>query len=163
MAGDITPSRPLCFLFEEPELYLHPRSQKILSDTLGSISKDHQVIVTTHSPLFFAPGITASFVRLAKKEASPKPVGILHPVDFELDIEQAQVFRLARFENADAGFFSTKVVLFEGESDDFFVRYIAKLLNADWDFDRANIALVELAARVIFKSLESFLNALESQ
>ena len=156
VAGDITPSRPLCFLFEEPELYLHPRSQKILFDTLGSISKDHQVIVTTHSPLFFAPGVTASFVRLAKKEASPKPVGILHPVDFELDIEQAQNFRLARFENADAGFFSTKVVLFEGESDDFFVRYLAKLLNADWDFDRTNIALVKVGGKGNFQKFRKF-------
>jgi len=156
IAGDITPSRPLCFLFEEPELYLHPRSQKILFDTLGSISKDHQVIVTTHSPLFFAPGVTASFVRLAKKEAFPKPVGILHPVDFELDTEQAQNFRLARFENADAGFFSTKVVLFEGESDDVFVRYIANLFNSDWDFDRTNIALVKVGGKGNFQKFRKF-------
>jgi predicted ATP-dependent endonuclease of OLD family len=33
--------RPLLFLFEEPELYLHPRSQKVLFDTLAAISSNN--------------------------------------------------------------------------------------------------------------------------
>ncbi|MBK9395333.1 MAG: AAA family ATPase [Uliginosibacterium sp.] len=53
-------TRPLIFLFEEPELYLHPRSQRVLFGTLSRISRTHQVLVTTHSPMFFAPGVTAS-------------------------------------------------------------------------------------------------------
>ena len=156
LAGDETPSRPLCFLFEKPELYLHPRSQKILFDTLGSISKSHQVIVSTHSPLFFAPGVTASFVRLSKQDHLPKPVGVLHPIDFDLNVEQAQNFRLARFENADAGFFSSKIVLFEGESDDFFMRHIAKGINPEWDFDRANVALIRVGGKGNFKKFRQF-------
>jgi putative ATP-dependent endonuclease of the OLD family len=148
--------RPLCFLFEEPELYLHPRSQKILFNTLGSISNDHQVILSTHSPLFFAPGVTASFVRIAKKDAAPKPIGILHPVDFELDDEQAQNFKLARFENADAGFFSSKVLLFEGESDDFFMRHVARKINPEWNFDRANIGLIRIGGKGNFQKFRKF-------
>jgi predicted ATP-dependent endonuclease of OLD family len=123
---DAGTERPLLFLFEEPELYLHPRSQRVLFDTLAQIARTHQVVVTTHSPLFFAPGVTAGFVRVAKRDAEPKPVGELHPVNFDLDEAKAEVFRLARFENADAGFFSGRVVLFEGESDDFFLRHVAK-------------------------------------
>lgn len=38
-------------LIEEPELYLHPELQKIMSWTLSEISKDHTVLFTTHSPL----------------------------------------------------------------------------------------------------------------
>ncbi len=41
------------FLFEEPELYLHPSAQNILFEALSNISKSNQVIVTTHSPIFF--------------------------------------------------------------------------------------------------------------
>lgn len=156
VAGEDVSSRPLCFLFEEPELYLHPRSQRVLFDTLDSISKEHQVIVTTHSPLFFAPGVTASFVRLSKQDASPKPIGIMHPVDFRLDPEQADNFRLARFENADAGFFSSRIVLFEGESDDFFMRHISKGINPEWDFDRANIALIRVGGKGNFKKFRKF-------
>lgn len=151
--------RPLLFMFEEPELYLHPRSQRILFDTLAQIARTHQVVVTTHSPLFFTPGVTAGFVRVAKRDADPKPVGELHPVNFDLDEARAEVFRLARFENADAGFFSGRVVLFEGESDDFFLRHVAKQINAEWDFEQRNVALVRVSGKGNFAKFRQFFSA----
>lgn len=151
--------RPLLFLFEEPELYLHPKSQRILFNTLAKISEDHQVVVTTHSPIFFAPGVTAEFVRVAKCEADPKPVGKLFPVNFSLDHVRAETFRLARFENADAAFFSQRVVLFEGESDDAYCKHIAQLLNPDWDFDQSNVALVKVSGKGNFAKFRGFFNA----
>ena len=151
--------RPLLFMFEEPELYLHPRSQRVLFDTLAQIAQTHQVIVTTHSPLFFAPGVTAGFVRVAKRDTEPKPVGELHPVNFDLDEAKAEVFRLARFENADAGFFSGRVVLFEGESDDFFLRHVAKKINPEWDFEQKNIALVRVSGKGNFARFRQFFRA----
>lgn len=154
-----TAQRPLLFLFEEPELYLHPKSQRILFNTLAQISETHQVVVTTHSPLFFAPGITAEFVRIAKREAAPKPVGVLFPVNFALDTASAETFRLARFENADAAFFSQRVVLFEGESDDAYCKHIAKLLNPEWDFDQKNVALVRVSGKGNFAKFREFFSA----
>ena len=156
---DAGTERPLLFLFEEPELYLHPRSQRVLFDTLAQIARTHQVVVTTHSPLFFAPGVTAGFVRVAKRDAEPKPVGELHPVNFDLDEAKAEVFRLARFENADAGFFSGRVVLFEGESDDFFLRHVAKQTDADWDFEQRNVALVRVSGKGNFAKFRQFFSA----
>ena len=41
------------FLFEEPELYLHPNGQRILYNVLEKLSLKDQVFVTTHSPNFF--------------------------------------------------------------------------------------------------------------
>lgn len=156
-AGDDQPSpRPLIFLFEEPELYLHPKSQRILFNTLSRIASAHQVVVTTHSPLFFAPGVTAAFVRIAKMPALPKPFGVLHPVEFAIDEANAEVFRMARFENADAGFFSRRVVLFEGESDDAYCKHVAKMFNTDWDFDRKNIALVRVSGKGNFARFRRF-------
>lgn len=150
--------RPLIFLFEEPELYLHPRSQRVLFATLSRISETHQVLVTTHSPLFFAPGVTASFVRVAKQAADPKPIGVLYPVNLILDATSAEVFRLARFENCDAAFFSRRVVLFEGESDDAYCKHIAKKLNPEWDFDAKNIALVRVSGKGNFAKYRRFFN-----
>jgi hypothetical protein len=149
-------SRPLIFLFEEPELYLHPKSQRILFNTLERISKQFQVAVTTHSPLFFAPGATAVFVRVLKEAAEPKPVGRLHTVDFDLDAGSAEVFRMARFENADAAFFSRRVVLFEGESDDSYFKHVAKMLNPEWDFDVKNISLVRVSGKGNFGRFRDF-------
>jgi len=158
-AAEAPAPRPLLFLFEEPELYLHPKSQRVLFDTLRRIAKNHQVVVTTHSPLFFAPGVTASFVRVAKFVTEPKPIGVLHPVAIDLDHPQAETFRLARFENADAAFFSQRVVLFEGESDDAYCRHVAPLLNPEWDFDKKNVAMVRVSGKGNFQKYRDFFNA----
>ncbi len=151
--------RPLLFLFEEPELYLHPRSQRILFDTLAKISVENQVAVTTHSPLFFAPGVTASFVRVTKVLAEPKPVGNLHPINMSLEPDNAEVFRLTKFENADAAFFSRSVVLFEGESDDAYCKHVAKLLNPDWCFDKQCISMVRVSGKGNFGKFRRFFEA----
>jgi len=156
---DASAERPLLFLFEEPELYLHPRSQRILFNTLARISETHQVAVSTHSPLFFAPGVTASFVRVAKRNADPKPVGELFPIAIDLNEPQAETFRLARFENADAAFFSRRVVLFEGESDDFFCAHVAKKLDEQWDFHARNIAMVRVSGKGNFAKYRAFFEA----
>ena len=151
--------RPLVFLFEEPELYLHPKSQKILFRTLTKISENYQVVVTTHSPLFFEPGVTATFVRVSKMAALPKPIGTLHPVTFASDAASAEAFRLARFENADAAFFSQCVVLFEGESDDAYFKQVSKSLNPEWDFETRNIALVRVNGKGNFAKFRRFFEA----
>ncbi|MDN6888390.1 AAA family ATPase [Variovorax sp. CAN2819] len=153
-------SRPLFFLFEEPELYLHPKSQRVLFNTLARIASSHQVALTTHSPLFFAPGVTAAFVRVAKRAvAEAKPEGVLYPVNFDLDPTSAEVFQLARFENADAAFFSQRVILFEGESDDAYCRHVAKILNLDWDFDKRNVTLVRVSGKGNFAKFRRFFSA----
>ena len=53
-------------LFEEPELFLHPKAQHILFDALRVFAKEHHVLVTTHSPMFFGPGATETFVKLRR-------------------------------------------------------------------------------------------------
>ncbi len=40
------------FLIEEPEISLHPQSQRALASTLTAISATNQVIYATHSPYF---------------------------------------------------------------------------------------------------------------
>ncbi len=130
----------------------------MLFDTLSDISELYQVVVTTHSPIFFAPGITASFVRVAKKDASPKPLSILNPVNFKLDQASAEVFRLAKFDNAEAAFFSGRVVLFEGESDDAFCRHLSKFFDPLWNFDQKNVAMVRVLGKGNFSKFRKFFN-----
>ncbi|MBL4705864.1 MAG: AAA family ATPase, partial [Flavobacteriales bacterium] len=155
IANDIA-EKPLIFLFEEPELYLHPKAQRILFGTLASISKLYQTVITTHSPLFFEPGVTAQFVRVSKESAEPKPIGKLYPVDFELDQENINTFRMAKYDHSEAAFFSSHIVLYEGASDDYFFRHIAITLDTNWDFDRNNIALVEVGGKGNFSKFRRF-------
>jgi hypothetical protein len=80
-------------------------------------------------------------------------------VNFALDADSAEVFRLARFENSDAAFFSRRVVLFEGESDDAYCKHIARLLRPEWDFDKHNIALVRVSGKGNFSRYRKFFEA----
>ena len=43
--------KKLIILIDEPELHLHPRLQEKFVDFILEISKESQVILTTHSPL----------------------------------------------------------------------------------------------------------------
>lgn len=58
----------ICYIFviEEPETFLHPGAQRTLLDSLKRISDIHQVIITTHSPVF-ASEIDNKNIIVAKK------------------------------------------------------------------------------------------------
>ena len=45
-------NKPYAFILDEPEICMHPRAQQLLLKALLEISKDHQVFLTTHSPVF---------------------------------------------------------------------------------------------------------------
>ncbi len=122
-------------LFEEPELFLHPKAQYILFDALRVFAKEHHVLVTTHSPLFFGPGATETFVKLRKVSDSmvaAKPFTQVLPVDLS-DMNAKDQFQIICFENNNAAFFADNVVLVEGDSDYLVMPHIARTLDPSWD------------------------------
>lgn len=119
------------FLFEEPELYLHPKAQNILFEALSIISEKHQVIVTTHSPLFFAADHTKTFIKIIKKEIYDKytkPFSDCLYIDIK-DVSEKDKFQLISFETSNYAFFSTDIVLVEGDSELIILPHIAKTLK----------------------------------
>lgn len=52
VAGKKSAPKPYFFILDEPEICMHPRGQNRLLEALIEISANHQVFVTTHSPLF---------------------------------------------------------------------------------------------------------------
>jgi len=141
--------QPYLILFEEPELYLHPRGQRILFDALASIASDHQVVVTTHSPLFFGPEETGTFIRMEKHRPSndAKPYSIAKPVQLHKDLSLRDAFQVICYENNAAAFFASKVVLVEGDSDKIFLTHVARTLKDKWNFERSNIAVVPIGGK----------------
>jgi len=65
---DFSPDFTL-ILFEEPEAFLHPTQQEQLNLNLSKISKDSQVLITTHSPLFISKNIETltSLIKLKRE------------------------------------------------------------------------------------------------
>jgi predicted ATPase len=147
------------FLFEEPELYLHPRAQNILFNALSLIAKKHQVVVTTHSPLFFSADETTTFIKVCKrrKPELPKPIGECCPIDLT-DISERDKFQIISFESSNMAFFSSKIVLVEGDSELIVLPHIAALLDPRWDFKSTSTDLVKIFGKGSFKRYKDFFN-----
>lgn len=150
-------NRPYLFLFEEPELYLHPSAQKILFEALCNLSKDHFVITTTHSPLFFSPDYTGRFIKMKRIHSNDsKPCAELLNIDLKDELNIKELFQIICYENNNAAFFSDKVLLVEGESDLHFFKFISKKLNPDWDFDTKNIPVIKIHGKGNAKRYKEF-------
>lgn len=145
-------------LFEEPELYLHPRAQRQLFDALARFAQDHPVMVTTHSPLFFSAESTSSFVKLQKVSAESDGAAMVRalPLDFRHHLSARDAFQIVCHENNEAALFSRKVVLVEGESDVIVFPHIAKLLEQSWDHVEQNIVFIRTGGKTNISRYKEF-------
>jgi putative ATP-dependent endonuclease of OLD family len=145
-----TPAPPShLLLFEEPELFLHPKAQHILFDALRVFAAAHHVLVTTHSPSFFGPAATGTFVKLRKKvdiAVATKPFTVALHVDLS-DMTARDQFQLICFENNNAAFFADTVVLVEGDSDFLLMPHIAKTINSDWHLARVPLVFARITGK----------------
>lgn len=125
------------FIFEEPELFLHPQAQKELFSSLRVLSKDHQVFLTTHSSFFINLNDYKS-ICIAHKEPTNNSTSICQCTE-ELfqDLDDKKKFNLAYWINPDRGelFFAKKVILVEGATEKTVIPYIAKQLLEIFKYD----------------------------
>lgn len=158
-------NQPYIFLFEEPELYLHPTAQRILFDALESLSEDgNQVFVTTHSPMFFSPDTTGTFIKIVRKYPDGEiPYGKLLAINLGKDITYKDAFQILCYENNTAAFFSNKVLLVEGESDFIYLKELAKKLDPKWNFDNHNIPIIKINGKSNIKRFVAFYKKFEIQ
>ncbi len=135
-------------LFEEPELFLHPKAQYILFNALRVFAKDHHVLVTTHSPMFFGPGATETFVKLRKVSdaAVARPFTQVQPVDL-CNITARDQFQIICFENNNAAFFADTIVLVEGDSDFLVMPHIARTLDPSWDMAKVPTVFTRITGK----------------
>lgn len=147
-------------LFEEPELFLHPRAQHILFDALRVFAGAHHVLVTTHSPMFFGPGATGTFVklrRIADAAIAPRPFVRAQAVDLS-DMAAKDQFQIICFENNNAAFFAETVVLVEGDSDYLVMPHIARTLNPAWEVAKVPIVFARIRGKGNIRRYREFFN-----
>ena len=150
------------FLFEEPELYLHPVAQVTLFDALSLISKRHQVVMSTHSPYFFQPDNTDRFIKVKKIDSDPKPYGVLIPICLS-DKPHRDLFQVISFETSNSAFFSRKVLLVEGDSEVIAIPHIARTLDPNWNFKKNHIAIVKISGKGSIRRYKEFFAAFDVQ
>jgi predicted ATP-dependent endonuclease of OLD family len=152
------------FMFEEPELFLHPKAQRVLFDALSEISKEHQVIVSTHSPMFFSHSATGTFVKMVKKPKDlvhPKPHGIA--IDVEIgSVDWKDRFQIISFETSNTAFFAERIVLVEGDTDLLVYPHMARILKAEWGFGRGRAELVKIGGKSSIKRYKEFFSRFDT-
>ncbi len=145
-------------IFEEPELYLHPTAQQILFDALYTISRTDQVVISTHSPLFFSPDATGTFVKIVKQPgetATSRPFSTAFPIDLT-EVDQRSRFHIISYDTSNQAFFFSTVLLVEGMSDHLLFPHLARSMNPDWCVNKHGVALCRVNGKGSIRRYRSF-------
>lgn len=120
------------FIFEEPELYLHPQAQKELEASLKELSEmNSQVLITTHSSFFVNLKHYKSICIVYKENAGSGTKSVQCSGELFSEAEEIKNFNLAYWINPDRGelFFAKKVILVEGQTEKMVLSYLANNLG----------------------------------
>jgi len=126
-----TSSNSRYYIFEEPELYLHPQAQRALFDSFIELSEgDSQVFLCTHSSgLIDVERYRTIYIVTKRDETEGSRVTYCSEELFTGDAKKD--FNLSYWINPDRGelFFASKVLLVEGATDKTVIPLIAKNLG----------------------------------
>ncbi|MEU2821948.1 ATP-dependent endonuclease [Streptomyces sp. NPDC057271] len=155
---DQAEARPCLLLFEEPEVFLHPRAQRQLFDALKIFSEYNDVLVTTHSSQFYSAHATGTFVKLVKDQTQSPPAGQALSIDLT-NMDARDQFQIITQENNDAAFFCDAVLLVEGDSDQILIPHIARTLSPEWDFNKRGVAVAKVGGKGSIERYRKFFEA----
>jgi predicted ATP-dependent endonuclease of OLD family len=130
------------FVIEEPEAFLHPQTQRAMAKILRDISRDAQLLVTTHSPVLVDSFSVRRIVRLPLS-----PSGMRYTAKRQ-DISEADEGRLTRYCDATNSelVFANAVILVEGYGDKLLVDYLLERITGGAGGHYAmGIAVIEAA------------------
>lgn len=143
------------FLIEEPEMYLHPHQRRFFFDTLRNLSKDNQVIYTTHSPEFVSipefnnirivsrDSSNTTEVRVSTLKLSAK---LKEKLRKELDAERNELF------------FARHVILVEGDTEKHAIPEYARRMSLD--LNRLGCSVVEVSGKRNLKMFAELVSSL---
>ena len=135
LAEDVDQARAVSastyFILEEPELYLHPQAQRVLFDTLASLSESkNQVILCTHASALIDVERYES-ICIVRKDDEARGTEICQCSDDIFSGDGKKDFNLSYWINPDRSemFFAKRVVLVEGPTDKTCIPLLAKRLG----------------------------------
>jgi predicted ATP-dependent endonuclease of OLD family len=134
--------KKLIVLIDEPELHLHPKLQSDFIEILLEFSKDSQIILTTHSPLFIKQSMRNSNVQVRILTKTENSVSVANPELAVLPYVSANEVNFIAFKLATEEYHNElyeQLKLFKGETkgikefdNDFFVTEKGESKNSAW-------------------------------
>lgn len=120
-------SANVLFAVEEPEAFLHPQTQRAMTQVLKGIAQQAQLVVTTHSPVVVDTFRVTQIARLPLQVDGTELTWRPAPMD------HAQEGRLARYCNAGNSelVFANAVILVEGEGDLLLIQHLLGRICGD--------------------------------
>jgi len=125
-------SKSTYFIFEEPELYLHPQAQRDLYSSLKKLSEGQsQVLISTHSSSFVDLETYKSICILHKNSIEEGTRHLQCTTELFEGVDEKKQFNLTYWLNPDRGelFFAKKIILVEGPTEKTVIPYLAKKKN----------------------------------
>lgn len=120
------------FIFEEPELYLHPQAQRELFYSLKELSQvNNQVLLSTHSSSFIDLEMYKSICKVYKTDVNEGSKILQCTEDLFTLTDDQKNFNIAYWINPDRGelFFAEKIILVEGPTEKTIIPYLSKKLS----------------------------------
>jgi len=144
------------FIFEEPELYLHPQAQRELFSSLLNLTKsNNQVILCTHSSSFIDLNFYKSICIVKKNNLSEGTTVFQCTEELFSENEEKKNFNMSYWINPDRSelFFAQKVILVEGAAEKTVIPNLAHRFH----IFRYNYTLVDCGSK---SSIPIYINLL---
>jgi len=147
--GEEPQEKAFILVIESPELYLHPQAQRSFFAVLKDLSKQHQVLFSTHSTQFVDLEDYQSIAIVRKPNLD---IGTtVHEVreDIFSDQTEKEEFRMTKEcdPNRSELFFARRVILVEGRADKIAIEQVARCLGVREQFDQRVLALIECGGK----------------
>ncbi len=135
-------NKKLIVLIDEPELHLHPKLQSDFIELLMEFSKDSQIILTTHSPLFIKQSMSNNNVKVKILTKTENSIVVANPELALLPYVSANEVNYVAFKLATEEYHNElyeQLKLIKGETkklkdfdNDFFVIEKIEPKNSPW-------------------------------
>ncbi|WP_299264434.1 AAA family ATPase [uncultured Leptotrichia sp.] len=126
-------------VIDEPELSLHPSLQKNVLKKLLKVSKDRQIIISTHSPYFIDSKAIingAKLIRIVKEEEGIECYSLNNVEIFKKSMENFSNPHILGLVAKEIFFSGDKIILVEGQEDVVYYKKIFdEFINVDTEND----------------------------
>lgn len=158
-SGD-EPRQPMLILFEEAELFLHPRLQQVMLKAFRDLVDNRdQVVFSTHSPFLVSDDLLDTVNIVEKTPDNGTKSTNFYSSKIE-DLSEKERLELLEIEKISSYLFADKVLLVEGKSDKIVLRKLAIYLDESWGFQKNGIPIIPVYSKHRLPLFKKALNSL---